>query len=489
MTALGMEEVFKISGVPTYTFVEPIEYNRICVSLKTPGRGIVIEGPSGIGKTCAIIKALNYLGMDEITEKLSARKQNDVKRIEAIIGNTNLGTVLIDDFHRLPPELKHKIADYLKTLADEEIVNTKIVIVGINRAGETLITFAEDLVNRIDIIKFEVNPESKVQELLEKGEKELNIEINSKNEIVKESNGSFYLAQMLAYETCLYSGLLKRSDELKSISVSLEVIKQTIYERMALRYMETTKKFATGPKLKRTGRAPYLHILHWLANSESWSIAIEDELRNHPDKKPSVGQIIEKKYLEKFMDSHPEFNNLFNFDPVSNVFTVEDPQYIFFLRNIIWSKFAQTLGFKTILFESKYDFALSFAGSDRKIAEMIFNKLTENDFSVFYDRNEEHRIIGENVEDYLAPIYRSEAKFVIPILSSNYPNRIWTKFESENFKNRFGQGSVIPIIFKDYIPSMFDEVSKIGHISFDPEDNLEKQIDYIVDLLTRKIEE
>lgn len=43
-----LEEVYKISGVPTYTFVEPTEFNRILISLRTPGRGMVIEGPSGI---------------------------------------------------------------------------------------------------------------------------------------------------------------------------------------------------------------------------------------------------------------------------------------------------------------------------------------------------------------------------------------------------------------------------------------------------------
>jgi len=43
-----LEEVFKISGVPTYTFVEPGEYGKIIVSLRTPGRGMLVEGPSGI---------------------------------------------------------------------------------------------------------------------------------------------------------------------------------------------------------------------------------------------------------------------------------------------------------------------------------------------------------------------------------------------------------------------------------------------------------
>ncbi len=89
-------------------------------------------------------------------------------------------------------------------------------------------------------------------------------------------------------------------------------------------------------------------------------------------------------------------------------------------------------------FDSKYDFALSFAGSDREIAEKIFNGLIENEFAVFYDKNEQHRILAENIEDYLVPIYHSEAKYVVCLLGPDYPKRVWTKFESDQFKERLG---------------------------------------------------
>lgn len=484
-----LEEVFKISGVPTHTFVEPGEYGKIIVSLRTPGRGMLVEGPSGIGKTCAILKALADIGIDGITEKLSARKRDDVERIKEIIGQRNLGIVLIDDFHRLSLELKNQIADYLKTLADEEVKDTKIVIVGINRAGDTLIKFARDLVNRIDIIRFETNPPEKIVELIEKGENALNIDIKTKNEIAKESHGSFYLAQMLSQETCIRGGVLEHSDNLQIVSVSLEVIKQSVYDKLSLSYMGIVKDFATGTKLRREGRAPYLHILYWLANSDSWSISIDEELRRNPDHRPSVGQIVEKGYLERFIENNPEFADVINFDSLTYIFTIEDPQFIFFIRNIIWNKFTEMLGFKTLFFESKYDFALSFAGSDREIAKKIFDGLTENEFNVFFDGNEQHQILAENVEDYLAPIYKSEAKYIICLLGSEYPKKVWTKFESDQFKHRFGEHSVIPVRFANVSIGMFDEASKVGGIDFDPSKDIETQVNGIVTLLTKKMSE
>ena len=48
---------------------------------------------------------------------------------------------------------------------------------------------------------------------------------------------------------------------------------------------------------------------------------------------------------------------------------------------------------------------------------------------VFYDQNEQHRILAEDVEEYLAPIYASDALLVVCILGPEYPKRIWTKFQ------------------------------------------------------------
>jgi hypothetical protein len=44
-------EVFTRNSTPTYTFVEPKKYRNILLNLRSKGRGLVVEGPSGIGKT------------------------------------------------------------------------------------------------------------------------------------------------------------------------------------------------------------------------------------------------------------------------------------------------------------------------------------------------------------------------------------------------------------------------------------------------------
>jgi hypothetical protein len=140
--------------------------------------------------------------------KLTARKTADVEYIQALPTLGDVGLVIVDDFHKLPDGTKEQLADYLKTLADSSNAGTKIVVIGIRKAGESLISFASDLMNRIDVITFENNPEFKVRELIEKGEQALNTKINVADEIVSAAHGSFYIAQLLCHEACILSNAL-----------------------------------------------------------------------------------------------------------------------------------------------------------------------------------------------------------------------------------------------------------------------------------------
>jgi hypothetical protein len=130
---------------------------------------------------------------------------------------------------------------------------------------------------------------------------------------------------------------------------------------------------------------------------------------------------------------------------------------------------------------------LSFAGAERAVAKKIHDALVEREVSTFYDENEQHRIIAQNVEDYLAPIYRSEAKYVVVLQSPAYPTRIWTKFESDNFRERFGRNEVIPLRYTTVVPGFFTEDAKYGGVPFDPSGDVDAQIAYITDILCNRL--
>lgn len=118
---------------------------------------------------------------------------------------------------------------------------------------------------------------------------------------------------------------------------------------------------------------------------------------------------------------------------------------------------------------------------------MIYEELAERDLEVFYDANEQHRIVALDVEAYLRPIYQSEARFVVVLLGQTYPKKVWTKFESESFKERFSDGSVIPIWFSDVPQAAFDESRKYGGMEFDRSKPVREETKRIADILIAKL--
>ncbi len=485
-----IEDVFKVSGVPTVTFVEPEEYARLFVALRTKGRGVVIEGPSGIGKSTCVANALQKLGLRSSVMLLSGRKAKDIESIKTIIAKDSFGTLIIDDFHKLPVDLKSIVAELLKTFADEEVEHSKIVIVGINKTGASLIELTKDLRNRIEVIKFESNPSKKMQELLEKGEKALNIAIPIKDSIVQESCGSFHLTQLLAQRACIKSGITESQTSVKNTNVSIDAVREELLDELAPSFEPLTMLFSVGQRQKPGTRAPYLHVLMWLSQTNDMSLNINTALLLKPLHKKSVSQILTKDHLMTHYSKEDKLHDVLFYDNETTELTVEDPKFFFYIKHVSWRRIAEKIGFTLHEDECEdyaIDYALSFAGADRDLAKMISDKLQEENIDVFYDYDNQHDILAKNVEDYLSNIYQKKARYIIALLSDTYPQRVWCKFEADAFKHRFGENAVIPIRFVGCNPSPFDATAVIGGLTYDSSKDMETQVSQFVEVLEKKI--
>jgi hypothetical protein len=485
----NLEEVFKINGVPDYTFVEPPRYSDLLVSIRTPGRGVVVEGPSGIGKTTAIDKAIREIFPDRSIVRVSARKMSDRDFIDYVIQCQDFGVAVLDDFHKLDMARKQRIADKMKVMADEEDRFNKLIVIGINNAGQALVSLASDLNNRIDVIRFEETPKEKIKLLISRGEEVLNIKIGTKEEIVENSLGSFYIAQMLCHQTCIHAGVLSshKGTSALDLNSSYSSISSIVHDRLVRLFESRTILFARGNRFRDSGRAPYLRILMFLVASTEWTLSLIEVMRKHIEVKNSLAQIVDNNYISDLLNGSADLLEVIHYDEQSKMLSVEDPQYFFYLKNISWRTFSERCGFRSLNLSAKRDFALSFAGPDRDIAEGLFHALSDQDLEVFYDRNEQHRITSSVIEDYLNPIYRSEARIIIAIVGSEYPNRIFTSIEGKAFKDRIGNGEVVFVYVDDFRPSAFDPTKDIGYLTFTRTTDFKDSISSIVRVVIQKI--
>jgi hypothetical protein len=265
------------------TFVPPRDYDGLRVSLRTPGRGVVIEGPSGIGKTTAVRSALTALSQSgdlpySSPLELSARKPADLEVIEALPQMGDVGMVVVDDFHRLSERSRQRLSDFLKSLADAEDIRSKLILVGINRAGDSLVRLAPDLNNRIDIFRFEANPPELVSRVFQQGADALNIEFQHLDDLVRASYGSFYLAQMLAHQTCLSSGITEVCRERVVLDRPVADTTGRILDDLDRNFYSPTRDFCRGRRPRPRGNAPYMRLLYWLSQEDDWTLSVQNKL-------------------------------------------------------------------------------------------------------------------------------------------------------------------------------------------------------------------
>jgi Cdc6-like AAA superfamily ATPase len=99
-----LSEVFKTVGLPPYTYVKPKHFGEVRADIEQPGKHLLIQGPSGIGKTCVVFKVFEELGWQRDCEYLyiSARDANPEAAIQQFFNLCQQGrnAFAVRDRHR-----------------------------------------------------------------------------------------------------------------------------------------------------------------------------------------------------------------------------------------------------------------------------------------------------------------------------------------------------------------------------------------------------
>lgn len=77
----------------------------------------------------------------------------------------------------------------------------------------------------------------------------------------------------------------------------------------------------------------------------------------------------------------------------------------------------------------EFDFAISFAGPQRKIAARLAQCLAEHRFCVFYDNSYRGRLLGRRLDRDFKWIFGAGTLFFVPIVSEAYVERPWPQLE------------------------------------------------------------
>jgi TIR domain len=328
---LRLSDVFRPVGLPEVTFVEPRDYAAFRLAISQPGIGVVLEGPSGIGKTTMLKRAVEHdkmgVGYPRI---LSARIPADVEEINSLPDEGHQGIVAVDDFHRLPVPSRDRLTDYLKRLADNDTAPGKLVIVGIPGTAQSLVDLSFDVANRIRVFRLGRAEEGRIRELIEKGEVALNIVFEQRPRIVRVSAGSLVTAQSLCSHLATMADIERTAPERTVVRTDVREASLRVAEELRIKYQEMASAFAS---LDEPAEDTCIEMLLGLAQTEDGVLRLDSFLSDNPQH----ADVIERVFPHpdaRGTERDPAISRHLYYDPRGRRLVADDPQLIFYLRQL-----------------------------------------------------------------------------------------------------------------------------------------------------------
>ncbi len=484
-----LEKVFVTEGIPQFTFVKPPNFNEILLDIRRKGKPVIIEGQSGTGKTTTAKRIINQLSSDIDIKYLTARQTYDLEKIIELAQKKSPGHYIIDDFHRLSNELQEDLANIAKTAAetqDEKL--PKLIIIGINQVGASLINMVHDIAKRCGIHRIEPGSEEIIIDLINTGAEKLNVQFEDPSRIYNESRGDYWLTQTLCQTICTKNDVLEFQNEVKLLDFDLNEIRQSMVKKLSHTYNEPVKEFSRGRRF-RPSNDPYFKLLR-LISSQSSSIVDLNELANANDAlKASINGIKERR-LNILLESKPICSRYFYYNSENKNFAIEDPALFYYMKHVDWEEIRKECGFRDNIETKEFEIAISFAGENRKLAKYIAEQFEQIDVPVFYDELYESNYLGKAWSKEFERIFVNDSRYVVCLLDSFHKDKIWPTFERDCFKKRVPNGDVIPIYLDDTLfVGIPDDIVGIKFDSDKESDNWQsKAEDKIVFKIWEKLE-
>lgn len=447
---LLLEEVFVTEGIPQYTFVKPPNFNEILLDIRRKGKPVIIEGQSGTGKTTTAKQILNQLSSDIEIKYYTARQTNDLEKIIELSQSKEPGNYIIDDFHRLSSELQEDLANIAKTAAETQDENLpKLIIIGINQVGSSLITMVHDIAKRCGIHRIEPGSQEIIIDLINIGAEKLNVQIENPEHIYDESKGDYWLTQTLCQTICTKKDVLEHQDEIKLLDFNVEEIRHSMVKKLAHTYKEPVKEFSRGRRF-RPSNDPYYKLLKLISSQQSSIVDLNELANAYEDMKASINGIKERR-LNILLDSKPICNRYFYYNSENKNFAIEDPALFYYMKHVDWEEIRKDCGFRDDIDTKEFEVAISFAGENRKLAKYIAEQFEQIDVPVFYDELYESNYLGKAWSKEFERIFVNDSRYVVCLLDNFHREKIWPTFERDCFKKRVPNGDVIPIYLDDTV--------------------------------------
>lgn len=340
-----------------------------------------------------------------------------------------------------------------------------------------------DIAKRCGIHKVLPANEEGIADLIRKGEEKLYINIGHHEEILRESSGDYWLAQLLCQTICMMNNITETCEQITKLVFNHEKLRSRLVSKLESNYVAPVKEFCRGKRFRATND-PYYKLLKAIGSQESSIVDLNELVNANPDVKGSINNIKEHR-INVLLESKPICEKYFYYNRETKNFAIEDPALFYYLNHLDWEKLRKDCGFRDSKEDYEFDFAISFAGENRVLAKTIADLLGVLDCTVFYDEYFEANYLGRTWSKQFSEIFGKKSRLVICLLDKFHAEKIWPTFERDCFKPRIADASVIPIYLDDTkFAGIPDDIVGITFKGYKADDE-----DAITDKIVLKLEE
>ncbi|MEZ4301241.1 MAG: hypothetical protein R3B70_40275 [Polyangiaceae bacterium] len=315
-------KVFKRSGVPEVTYVAPQEAVEVASFLLDRSHALLLQGPTQIGKSTLVSRALGGAEVKEI----DAKDDDAAEQIEGVIKGTPPAFVVVDDVHWLPDALFDRLTRFGRKLADKG--QSKLVLLGIRRAGRTL---SAEIAGRFDQIDIGPQPAERILALVEQGERAANLKFLHKKEIASASLGSFRLAQEICLRLALKDHPGKITESVRTIALTPDAVIEDVNKPLKEELEAPIHDFVRATEAPAE-RGVRIALLWLLSRVDSMAITSDAAQLRYPHLVQGVAWV--ERHLEDWLSQHSKVAEILFYR--AGQLSARDPRVLYFLRATDW---------------------------------------------------------------------------------------------------------------------------------------------------------
>ncbi|CAO5178859.1 TIR domain-containing protein [Frankia sp. AiPs1] len=330
-------DVFISSQIPNVTFVQQELFIPFKMKLRQPGLSVIVEGAAGSGKTTMLRHAIeqDQAGFAKVDWR-TAREPKDIDLIWKAVEEGHDELLVIDDFHRLPYDLKGRVVDYLKKLADQGAAKAprkgvrpaKIVIAGIPETARSLIRMSRDIAPRTYVMEAKPATRLELAALVELGERALNIEFDNRQAIVDMASGSLIVAQELCWWLATLSGVEETVLRTRRIETDIDHAAYWVHDGLQKVFKEPVADFIA---LDGADESICVELLQALAHNPRGVLSLDHYKRSHPQRARSVERIFVEKVVDQIA-ADSDISSILYYDARGRRLVADNPQFWFYLK-------------------------------------------------------------------------------------------------------------------------------------------------------------